>query len=145
MDMREINKGVISEFRANDGQLSGPMEGAPILLLTTRGRHSGKAHTYPVGFIDADGRLAVAAANGGADHHPDWYRNIENDNQVTIEVPGASIPSIATIAAGAERSDLLQQISETLPGMSDRVSATTREIPVVIFSEADGPKPRNGS
>lgn len=73
MDMREINKGVIAEFRANDGALAGPMAGAPILLLTTRGRNSGKRHTTPVGFIEADGRLAVAAANGGSDRHPDWF------------------------------------------------------------------------
>lgn len=137
MDMREINTGVISEFRANGGKLSGPMEGAPILLLTTTGRHSGTAHTTPVGFIDVDGRLVAAAANGGSDHHPDWYRNIEHDSQVTIEVPGASIFSTATVATGAERSDLLHQIAESLPGMSDHLSATTREIPVVIFSEAN--------
>ena len=145
MDMREINEGVIGEFRANDGQLSGPMEGAPFLLLTTTGRHSAIAHTTPVGFIDADGRLAVAAANGGSDHHPDWYQNIENDNQVTIELGGAAIPSIATIAAGAERSELLQRITESLPGMPDHLSATTREIPVVIFDKADQPTPRSDS
>jgi deazaflavin-dependent oxidoreductase (nitroreductase family) len=143
--MREINKGVIDEFRAGDGQLSGPMEGAPILLLTTTGRHSGKAHTTPVGFIDAEGRVAVAAANGGSDHHPDWYHNIDSDNQITIEVRGASIPSIATIAAGAERGDLLQRIAESLPGMPDHLSATTREIPVVIFSAVDQPIPRSDS
>ncbi len=134
--MREINRGVISEFRANDGLLSGPMEGTPILLLTTTGHRSGNAHTTPVGFIDAGGRLAVAAANGGSDHHPDWYRNIEGHNQVTIELPGASIPSIATIAVGTERADLLEQLTTTLPGMADHVSAAAREIPVVIFGEA---------
>ena len=136
MDMSEINKGVISEFRANDGRLSGPMAGAPILLLTTTGRHSGTEHTNPVGFMDVDGRLVVAAANGGADHHPDWFRNIENNSRVTIEVPGAAIATVATIAAGDERVDLLAQLGASLPGMSDHVSATTREIPVVIFSEA---------
>ena len=136
MDMREINKGVISEFRANEGRLSGPMEGAPVLLLTTTGRDSGKAHTTPLGYVDADGRLAVAAANGGSDHNPDWYRNIENDNRVTIEVRGAPIPSTAAIVSGAERSDILQQLSESLPGMADHVSASTREIPVVVFNEA---------
>jgi len=137
MDMREINKGVISEFRDNGGQLSGPMNGAPILLLTTTGRRSGEAHTNPLGFIDADGRLAVAAANGGADHHADWYRSIESNNQVTIEVPGASIPAMATTARGDERAALLAQLTANLPGMSDHVSATAREIPVVVFSEAD--------
>ena len=137
MDMREINNGVISEFRANDGRLSGPMEGAPILLLTTTGRRSGEAHTNPVGFIDVDGRLVVAAANGGGEHHPDWYRNIENDNRVTVEVPGASIPSIAKIISGTERVDLLERLAASLPGMSDHVLATTREIPVIAFSEAN--------
>ncbi len=136
MNMREINKGVISEFRANEGKLSGPMEGAPIMLLTTTGRHSGTAHTTPVGFIDADGRLVAAAANGGSDDHPDWYRNIEMDRHVTIEVPGASIPSIADIASGDERNDLLARVTESLPGMSDHLSATTREIPIVIFRQA---------
>ena len=136
MDMREINKSVISEFRANDGKLSGPMEGAPVLLLTTTGRHSGNAHTTPVGFVEADGHLAVAAANGGSDDNPDWYQNIENDDRVIVEVPGASITSVASITSGAERTELLHRLSETLPGMSDHVSATIREIPVVIFSQA---------
>lgn len=136
MDMQKINKGVIGEFRSNDGKLSGPMEGAPILLLTTTGRNSGKAHTTPVGFVHADGQLVVAAANGGSDHNPDWYQNIENDDRVTIEVPGASIPSVATITAGAERSELLQQLTESLPGMADHTSATSRDIPVIIFNEA---------
>ena len=142
MDMKEINMGVISEFRANDGRLSGPMEGAPILLLTTTGRHSGKAHTSPAGFIDDHGRLVVAAANGGADHHPDWYRNIEANSGVTIEVPGASILAIATITTGTERTDLLEQLAASLPGMSDHVSATAREIPVVTFIEANQRIPR---
>lgn len=135
MDMRAINEGVISEFRANNGNLTGPMRGAPILLLTTTGRVSGTAHTTPVGFIDADGRIAVAAASGGSDQHPDWYLNIESDGHVTIEIAGASIPSRAKAAVGSERVELLQQLSDSLPGMTDHIAATTREIPVVILTE----------
>lgn len=134
--MREINKGVISEFRANNGHLTGPMQGAPILLLTTIGRRSGKPHTTPVGFIDADGQLAVAAANGGSDQHPDWFLNIQHNQEVILEVPGASIPSVATFANGTERSALLQAMIEALPGMSDHVGGTGRDIPVVVFAEA---------
>ena len=135
--MKDVNEGVISEFRANDGKLSGPMEGASILLLTTTGRTSGNPHTTPVGFIDAGGRLAVAAANGGSDQHPDWFRNIEQSSQVTIEVSGASIRSVAAIAEGGERDKLLQRLAEALPGMADHLSSTDREIPVVVFNEAD--------
>lgn len=135
MDMREINERVISEFRANDGILTGPMQGAPVLLLTTTGRVSGSAHTTPLGFIDAGGRLAVAGASGGSDQHPDWYLNLAADDEVTIEIPGASIPSRAEVAVDAERVELLQQMSDRLPGMADHIAATTREIPVVILTE----------
>ncbi len=136
-DMREINNHVITEFRANDGALSGPMAGAPILLLTTTGRLSGTKFTTPVGFVDAGGRLAVAAANGGADTNPDWYQNLIADESVTVEVPGATIDARATPAEGNERDQLLELLSTSLPGMSDHIAATTRPIPVVIITEAD--------
>ncbi len=139
MDMREINEGVITEFRRKGGTLSGPMEGAPILLLTTTGRRSGKPHTTPVGFIDAGGRLAIAAANGGADVHPDWFRNIQASERVTVEVPGASLAAVAVIPRGDERTSLLARLVEELPGMKEHVAATDRDIPVIILSETPGP------
>lgn len=138
-DMRKINQHVISEFRANDGRLSGPMEGAPILLLTTKGNKTGAEHTTPVGFIDAGGRLAIAGSNGGADTEPDWIRNIRAQGpeaSVTIEVPGAAITAKAELVADPERSELLDQMASTLPGMSDHLAATARAIPVVLLTEA---------
>lgn len=54
---------------------------------------------------------------------------------MTVEVPGASIPSTATVATGTERDELLQQLAETLPGMSDYISATNRKIPIVILNQ----------
>ena len=136
-DMKEMNQAVITEFRANKGALSGPMEGAPILLLTTTGRRSGTRHTTPVGFIDADGRLAIAAANGGADHDPDWFRNLMQDSNVTIEVSGANIPSLAIVTEGEERALLLEQLTASLPGMSDHVRGTHRQIPVIVLTEVE--------
>lgn len=133
MDMREFNEGVIAEFRANGGQLSGPMQGAPILLLTTTGRRSGTSHTTPLGFLDVEGRIVVAAANGGADVHPDWFHNIEQDQQVTVELPGATISSTGTVTGGRERTELLEALAETLPGMSDHIDATSRDIPVIVL------------
>lgn len=134
-DMTELNQAVITEFRANDGKLSGPMEGAPILLLTTTGRRTGQRYTTPLGFIDADGRLAIAAANGGADHDPDWFRNLVGNDDATIEVPGAAMAVDATVTAGEERTALLEQLAVALPGMSDYIGGTDREIPVVVLTE----------
>ena len=135
-DMKEMNQAVITEFRANEGSLSGPMEGAPILLLTTTGRRSGTRHTTPVGFIDAEGQLAIAAANGGADHDPDWFHNLVHDHDVTIEVAGATITSLAIVTEGEERARLLEQLTASLPGMSEQVGCTDRQIPVIVLTEA---------
>ncbi len=135
-DMTEINAHVISEFRANDGVLSGPMEGAPVLLLTTVGRKSGQRYTTPVGFVEGGGGLVVAASNGGADADPDWFRNILAEPNVTIEVPGATIESVAAVATGNQRDDLLETLTAALPGMEEHRAATTRDIPVVVLTEA---------
>lgn len=137
-DMREINRHVIAEFRANEGRLSGPMKGAPVLLLTTKGNKSGTDHTTPVGFIDDDGRLVIAGSNGGADQDPDWIHNIRSQGPaacVTIEVPGATIEAAAKFVQDPERNELLGQMAKALPGMSDHLSATDRSIPIVILTE----------
>lgn len=134
-DMREINTQVIKDFREHNGELTGPMAGAPILLLTTTGRRSGGEHTSPVGFIKAGGRLVVAAANGGGDTNPDWFYNLSANPEVTVEVVGKTIASTATIVTGAERIELLDKLSQALPGMSDHIAATSRDVPVVALAE----------
>ncbi len=139
LDMREVNRGVIEEFRANDGTLTGPMAGAPILLLTTVGRHSGRRTTTPLGFVDDGGRLVVAAANGGADHHPDWFLNLLANPTVEVELPGASVQAVAHHASGAERDRLLALLVATLPGLDDHLAATEREVPVVTLAEHPAP------
>lgn len=134
-DMKEMNQAIIAEFRANSGELSGPMAGAPILLLTTTGRRTGDRHTTPVGFVDAGGRLVVAAANGGSDDNPDWFLNLSANPDVTVEVGGATISSTATVTSGRARTDLLDQLAESLPGMGEHISATSRAIPVIELAE----------
>lgn len=135
MDMREINAGVIEEFRANAGVLSGPLAGAPVLLLTTTGHRTGRPHTTPIGFIDDGTSVVVAAANGGSDHDPDWLRNVRADGRVTVELAGTTRSGTAVTATGADRQTLLARLSDSLPGMADHISATSREIPVVVISE----------
>lgn len=43
-----MNPQIIEEFRANDGKVGGPFEGATLLLLHTTGAKSGKERVNPV-------------------------------------------------------------------------------------------------
>ena len=53
-DGNDFNQRNIAEFRANHGRVSGPFEGAPIVLLHSVGARSGKPRTNIMMYL-ADG------------------------------------------------------------------------------------------
>lgn len=63
--------------------------GAPNVLLTMRGRRSGKLRTVPVGMLDLDGRWFVQASYG----ETGWVANLRGDGQATVTHPaGRPVP-----------------------------------------------------
>ncbi len=63
--------------------------GAPNVLLTMRGRRSGKLRTVPVGMLDLDGRWFVQASYG----ETGWVANLRRDGQATVTHPaGRRVP-----------------------------------------------------
>jgi deazaflavin-dependent oxidoreductase (nitroreductase family) len=132
MDMKDINRKVIEQFRAG-GDIEG-MHRDRLLLLTTTGARSRRQHTTPMMFVrDAD-RLLVIASNNGARHHPDWYLNLVANPQVTVEVGTESYPALATPAQGAERDRRWSMIKEKYPFFADHETTAGRTIPVVALT-----------
>src|SRR5436853_3018264 len=80
------NGQTIAEFRKNHGKVGGYFEGAPLLLLHTIGRRSGKPRINRVMYLKDGERYVVIASKGGADTHPDWYFNPKTHPDVQIEV-----------------------------------------------------------
>src|SRR5919112_310133 len=57
-----------------------------VLLLTTRGRKSGREHTVMLqGFRDG-ASLVLAAVNAGRPSDPDWFRNLAVTPEATVEL-----------------------------------------------------------
>jgi hypothetical protein len=48
------NAKTIAEFRANQGRVGGPFEGAPLVLAHHRGRKSGREHVTPMMYLPHD-------------------------------------------------------------------------------------------
>ena len=69
-DGSDFNERNIAEFRANHGRVSGPFEGAPIVLLHTVGARSGKPRTNIMMYLADGERYLVFASNAGADDNP---------------------------------------------------------------------------
>lgn len=132
MDVKEINRRVIEQFRAG-----GPVEGMHrdrLVLLTTTGARTGQRHTTPMMFHPDGERLLVIASNMGAPRHPDWYVNLAADPHVRVEVGDESYGAVATTAAGAERERLWPVLKTEYPFFAEHEQQTTREIPVVILT-----------
>ena len=108
-------------------------EGSTILLLTTTGRTSGEARTTPL--IDAeDGdRYVIVASKGGAPEHPGWYRNIEKNPVVELQVNEEVFPARARTASGEEREQLWEMAVKAYHGYEDYRARTDREIPLVVL------------
>jgi hypothetical protein len=67
------NSKTIAEFRANKGRVSGPFEGAPMVLVHHRGRKSGREYVNPMMYLphDADDNIIyVFATKAGAPPTP---------------------------------------------------------------------------
>ena len=54
-ETNDWNAKVIADFRANEGRVGGPFEGAPIALVHHRGRDSGREYVSPMMYLADDG------------------------------------------------------------------------------------------
>ena len=137
-DQNTYNRQLIEEFRANRGKSGGPMEGRPLLLLTTTGAKSGQPRTTPMMYIPDGNRLLVIASNAGAPVHPDWYRNLVAYPEVTVEVGNEIFEAIAIATEGPERQRLWTRVVELYPFFADHQAKVTRQIPVIVLERREG-------
>jgi deazaflavin-dependent oxidoreductase (nitroreductase family) len=133
-EFNEWNKKVIEEFRANGGKLGGNFAGAPILLLYTKGRRSGKEFLNPLAYYADGDRYLVFASKGGADTHPDWYLNLVAAPTAHIEVGSESFDVQVTDLQGEERDRLYAAQGEVMPNFTEYQAKTERVIPVIALS-----------
>jgi deazaflavin-dependent oxidoreductase (nitroreductase family) len=132
-DIGAFNQQVIERFRAGGGRGElGPVHFESLVLLTTTGRRSGQPHTVPLGFTaDTDGNLLLFASNMGAPEDPDWFRNLQRNPRVHVEVTGAAWDADAEVLDGAEREDAYRRWIEMAPHVAAHQEKAGRTIPMV--------------
>ncbi len=128
-DMKEFNRKLIEEFRANDGQLSGQMAGRQLMLLTTNGARSSRPQTVVLGYREAGDKFVVIASNNGAATDPAWYRNLLVDPKARVEVAGRKLEVEARTAEGDER----ERMGALVAYLAPQQQLTKRQIPVVVL------------
>jgi deazaflavin-dependent oxidoreductase (nitroreductase family) len=124
-------------FRASGGRLGGRLrKTAPVLLLTTTGRKSGKQRTTPLLYVEDGEQYVIIASVGGAPKHPAWYLNLQANPAATIQIGTRRIAVSAETATPEDRARLWPLATNMYSGYSDYQAKTSREIPVVVLTPA---------
>ena len=106
----------------------------PTLLLTTKGRKSGKPRSLPLIYGKFDDAYVVIASKGGMPTHPIWFLNLEADPECDIQVASEKMRVRARIAEGEEREKIWKAMAEIYPPYIDyQKNAADRVIPVVVL------------
>jgi deazaflavin-dependent oxidoreductase (nitroreductase family) len=140
-DMNDWNTQIIAEFRANDGNVGGNFEGAPIVLVHHTGRKSGEERVSPMMYLadDADPETVyVFASKAGAPTNPDWYYNLTTAGTGAVEIGTENYPVAVTEITGAERDTIYHEQATRYPGFAEYAEKTAgvRTIPVLALRRA---------
>ena len=136
-DPNGFNESVIREFRASGGVVGGELADMPLLLLTTIDARSGRPRTTPLAYHRRGDRYLVIASNGGAARHPNWFRNLERDPNVTVEVGAETFPARARILDSSERDAVFAAIVAQAPAAGAFQAKAGRTIPVIELEPPD--------
>lgn len=118
------------ETAGEDGHL---WRGAPTLVLTTRGRRTGKLRRNALIYGQDGDRYLVVASYGGAPKHPLWYLNLTDNPDVTVQVKGDVVQVRARTAGPDEKPRLWKIMTPIWPAYDEYQGKTQREIPLIIL------------
>jgi deazaflavin-dependent oxidoreductase (nitroreductase family) len=122
-------------YRASGGRVGKGWFGAPVIVLETVGRKSGKLRSTPVlGLRDGDD-LVVVPSNAGMERVPAWWLNLRAAGEGVAVVRGERRRVRPRVAEGAERERLWREFVRMYPQAEDYTGFTSREFPVVVLEK----------
>ena len=123
----------IDEYVATDGAKPVFRHGAPLVLLTYRGRTTGEwRRTCLIGDL-YEGSWLLVASKGGADEHPAWYPNLVDNPVAWLQAGADYFPVTARTAGPDEKPALWRHMVSLYPDYEDYQAKTSRDIPVVVL------------
>jgi F420H(2)-dependent quinone reductase len=122
-------------WKLTGGKLGNAFGRAPFMLLTTRGRKTGRERTTPVLYLQYGTDLIVVASFGGNDTHPAWYLNLERCPEAEVIINGERRRLVADRVAPEEKGLIWQRLIKIYPNFAVYQQRTRREIPLMRLSD----------
>ena len=122
----------IRDYVESNGMKGHLWRGYPTLLLTTRGRKTGKLRRTAL-IYGRDGKnYLLVASKGGAPTHPLWYLNLVENPAVEVQVEADKFAARARPATSEEKPRLWKLMTKIFPQYDTYQAKAKRDIPVVI-------------
>ena len=118
-------------YRGTRGLVGGNLLGIHMLLLTTRGRKTGKARTLPLAYVEYKGEYVVVASNGGAEKPPAWWLNLRDGETAEVQVGSERFEVSWDHAPKDERMEYWRKLQAAIPAYRMYRTRTDRQIPII--------------
>ncbi len=119
-------------YESSGGTKGTEMRGMPVVILTMRGRKSGKLRKVPLMRVEHDGVYAAVASVGGRPKHPVWYFNLLADPHIELQDGAVKQDMIVREISGQEKVLWWERCVAAFPDYADYQGRTEREIPVLV-------------
>ena len=117
-------------YRLTGGRLT-PRD-RDVVILTTRGRKSGREHTILLQYFrDGEKNMVVVAANSGRSTHPDRFFNLKVEPMARVEIMGRKLRVHAEELSAEEAAAFCPRVLRRAPTYARYRKATDRTIPLV--------------
>lgn len=130
--MKYFARAHIAVYQRTGGRLGAKLLWFPAALLTTTGRKSGQPRTTATLYLRDDGRVVLPASFGGRDGNPMWYRNLQANPLVQVQVRDEKLAMTARDATDEERRRYWPVLIKMYPPYKNYRDAADRVIPLVV-------------
>ena len=127
----------VETYERTNGQEANTLRdtGLPIIIVTTRGRKTGKLRKTALMKVEHEGEYALVASMGGAPKHPVWYYNLVDDpTAVMIQDGPEPWDAVVRQVEGDERAAWWERSVAAFPPYAEYQKKTDRVIPVFVAS-----------
>jgi deazaflavin-dependent oxidoreductase (nitroreductase family) len=118
-------------YRTTNGRIGRRLVDNDMLLLSTVGRYTGAEHTVPLLYLRDGDRLIVIASYGGRPEHPEWYSNLVEHPQASVQILRNHTEVVATTMTDDERAEWWPEVVNGYGDYAVYQSRTDRQIPIV--------------
>jgi deazaflavin-dependent oxidoreductase (nitroreductase family) len=123
----------VQRYEGSGGTEATTIRGMRVVVLTTRGRRTGKVRKSPLMRVEHDGRYAAVGSIGGAPKNPVWVYNLRANPEVTLQDGLAVHDMRAREVTGAEKAEWWKRATDAYPPYDEYQAKTERVIPVFVL------------